>query len=209
MAKVARKSPRNYEIAKGIMRWTRSAVYAKKGLYKIKDKKFGYQKANKTTAAAKQHKVCRKLRPTLTPGTIVIIVAGPMRGRKAVFLKQLESGLLLVSGPYKCNGVPLRRLNPVYCIATSTKIDVSDVQIPKDINDAYFKRIRLHKSSKDAKKMLDKVVKTTTVSQAKKDNQKAVDEQLLKKINAVPMLKEYISSLFSIPRGKAVHTLKF
>lgn len=39
MAKVARKSPRNYEIAKGIMRWTRSAAYAKKGLYKIKDKK--------------------------------------------------------------------------------------------------------------------------------------------------------------------------
>ena len=132
-----------------------------------------------------------------------------MRGRKAVFLKQLESGLLLVSGPYKCNGVPLRRLNPVFCIATSTKIDVSDVQIPKDINDAYFKRARLHKSSKDAKKMLDKVVKSSEVSQAKKDNQKAVDEQLLKKINAVPMLNEYISSLFSIPKGKAVHTLKF
>ena len=131
-----------------------------------------------------------------------------MRGRKAVFLKQLESGLLLVSGPYKCNGVPLRRLNPVYCIATSTKIDVSDVQIPKDINDAYFKRTKLHKN-KAAKKMLDKVVKTTEVSQAKKDNQKAVDEQLLKKINAVPMLNDYISSLFSIPLGKAVHTLKF
>ena len=45
----------------------------------------------------------------------------------------------LATGPYKINGVPIRRLNQAYVIATSTKIDVSGVDVSK-INDDFFKR---------------------------------------------------------------------
>lgn len=66
-------------------------------------------------------------RPSLQPGTVVILLAGRFRGKRVILLKHLSEGTLLITGPFKINGVPLRRVNARYVIATNTKVDLKGV----------------------------------------------------------------------------------
>lgn len=55
---------------------------------------------------------------------------------------------IIYLGPYKINGCPLRRVNQIYCIATTTKLDISNVNIPEHLDDKYFRRKKPQKKSK-------------------------------------------------------------
>lgn len=151
------------------------------------------------------------LRSTITPGTVLILLAGHFRGKRVVFLKRLESGLLLVSGPFTVNGVPIRRVNQAYVIATSTKIDISGVKIPESINDAYFKKVHAAPKAKSEEQFFDKNAKAEkkTVPEQRINDQKSVDEQLLAVIAKTESLKEYLAARFSLTSGVFPHQIKF
>ncbi|CAM9722060.1 unnamed protein product, partial [Discosporangium mesarthrocarpum] len=148
-----------------------------------------------------------KLRGSITPGTILILLSGRFRGKRVVFLKQLPSGTLLVTGPYKVNGVPLRRVNQAYVIATSMKIDLAGVSIPVE-GDEYFARSEAEKKGKE-EEFFAQVSKGSVVSDKRKEDQKVVDAQLTAKIEAAPLLKEYLAAKFTLRNGDRPHEMKF
>lgn len=151
-----------------------------------------------------------KLRQSLTPGTVLILVAGRFRGKRVVFLKRLESGLLLITGPYKINGVPLRRVNAAYVIATSTKINIDSVKIPDHINDDYFKKEKKAKTPvKNEDQLFEKKEQKTTLPEGRIADQKTVDEQVLPLVNGVEFLGKYLGARFSLSRRDFPHEMVF
>jgi len=158
-------------------------------------------------AVRKAVKKPTKLRSSITPGTILILLAGKFAGKRVVFLKQLESGLLLVSGPYKLNGVPLRRVNQAYVIATSTSVDVSNVNVPDSVNDAYFKKPA--QAKKAGKFFADDKKEKNTVSDSRKADQATVDSALVPAVKNVAGLENYLRARFTLTKGQFPHAMKF
>merc|ERR1711865_760323 len=148
-----------------------------------------------------------KLRASITPGTVLILLAGRFKGQRVVFLKQLASGLLLISGPFRVNGVPLRRVPQSYVIATKTTVDISGVTVPKNVDDALFQK------PKQAKKKSDELFfekeKESTIDDARKALQTQVDDKLIAAIKKTPLLTEYLKAKFSLQKGDKPHQMSF
>merc|ERR1711934_374240 len=149
-----------------------------------------------------------KLRKSIQAGTVVILLAGHFKGNRVVVLKQLDSGLLLVTGPYKLNGVPLRRVPQSYVIATQTNVDLAGVAVPAEVNDALFKKPKTA-NKKDEDGFYGDGKKENTIDEARKSLQKSVDQVLLKNISKTPLLKQYIASKFSLKKGQKPHEMTF
>ncbi|KAI8324161.1 hypothetical protein GQ54DRAFT_256976 [Martensiomyces pterosporus] len=150
-----------------------------------------------------------RLRKAITPGTVLILLAGRFRGKRVVFLKQLKSGLLLVTGPFKINGIPLRRVNQAYVIATSTKVDLSGAKVDAKFDDAYFKREEETKLKGTEEEFFGKDAQKKEAPAHKVADQKAADKDVLAAVAKVPYLASYLASTFSLTKGQAPHTLKF
>lgn len=165
-----------------------------------------------------------KLRKSITPGTVLILLAGKYRGKRVVALKQLDSGLLLVSGPFKLNGVPIRRVNQAYVIATSTKVDASSISIPESINDAFFAKAKAAKTTKegeffgegkdkapvsDDKKSEQKVSVVCVILCCSQSDQQSIDDALVAAVKKVDNLAQYLKAPWGLSRSDRFHELKF
>jgi len=175
------------------------------------------------TAVAKKRNVVQRiqlnrktrLRTTLTPGTLCILLTGRHAGKRVVFLKQLPSGLLLVTGPFKLNGVPLRRVNQRYVIATATKLDLSKVKVPETLTDTYFRRDK--KGQRKARQQQQGDIfaapkKEYTVSEDRKKDQVEVDKSILSVVKGhaeKKSLLRYLGSSFGLTSGQYPHRMKF
>jgi large subunit ribosomal protein L6e len=138
-------------------------------------------------------------------------------------------------GPYVLNGVPLRRVNQRYVIATSTKVPVDGVD-SSSIDDEFFAR------EKAAKKPIGEEVflyllnfalqlttphllifdivfrqalfdastpKVTVTSPARLAAQAKIDGVLKTVIDKVDKLSSYLGAKFSLSKADKPHLLKF
>ncbi|XAR64497.1 hypothetical protein NMG60_11024869 [Bertholletia excelsa] len=225
------RTSRNPDLIRGVGKFSRSRMYHKRGLWAIKAKNGGvFPKHDPKPAAPnpvekppkfypaddvrkplvnKRKAKPTKLRASVTPGTVLIVLAGRFKGKRVVFLKQLSSGLLLVTGPFKINGVPLRRVNQSYVIATSTKVDISVVNVEK-FDDKYFaKEVEKKKKKGEGEFFEAEKEEKKSLPQEKKDDQKTVDAALIKSIEGVQDLKTYLAARFSLKSGMKPHELVF
>jgi len=239
MPRKPRNQPRNRELVPGVNRFSRSTMFHKKGKWAIKNKQtvkkkeeikpvvkpFGKKGETRTIKPkgpkfypadyvphrlekTKKHPIIR-LRSSIKPGSVLIVLAGRFKGKRVVFIKQLPSGLLLVTGPFKVNGVPIRRVNQAYVIATSTSIDISGITIDPKFDDSFFKKPKKEKKAKSETDFFATETEKKHLDKAQVESQKAFDTPIMNIIKNQPHLRSYLKAKFSLSRGQFPHDLKF
>lgn len=129
-----------------------------------------------------------------------------------IVCQALSSGLLLVTGPFALNSCPLRRISQRYVIATQTRVNLSKVEIPAHINDAYFKREEKKPKNRGEGDVFAAKKQRFLPSEQKKQDQLAVDKAVRTAISQHPdkkILFKYLRSYFSLSSSQYPHRLRF
>lgn len=98
-------------------------------------------------------------------------------------------------------------MNQAYVIATSTKVDVSGVALPAEVNDAFFKAAEDKKTKGEADFLaMQKAAEgASEVSAARKALQAKVDGA----VKLSEEVKAYLKSKFALRKGDKPHEMVF
>ncbi|KAF2739632.1 hypothetical protein EJ04DRAFT_548940 [Polyplosphaeria fusca] len=153
-----------------------------------------------------------KYRSSLAPGTVLILLSGRFRGKRVVLLRQLPQGVLLITGPFKSNGVPMRRVNHRYVIATSTVVDIAGLDeevLDRVSKDEYWAREKKEGKGEDEFFKDGEVLEKKETDPKRIEDQKKVDKTLMANIRKVADLEAYLSSSFSLQSNDRPHEMVF
>ncbi|XP_022849891.1 60S ribosomal protein L6-like [Olea europaea var. sylvestris] len=218
MAPKTQRVTRNPELIRGVGKYSRSQMYHKRGLWAIKAKNGGKFPIHEKKSVAAEPVAVKA--PKFYPADDVKKPLSNKRKHKPTKLRYQDTSndpaklfpnfyLIAAVGPFKINGVPLRRVNQAYVVATSTKVDISGVNVEK-FDDKYFAKQAEKKKKKGETEFFEAEKEEKNVLPAeKKDDQKVVDAELLKAIECVPELKLYLGARFSLKAGMKPHELVF
>lgn len=179
------------------------------------------QKSTSSCAGAAGKKTKRSgVRASLQPGVIAIILRGRFKGRHVIVLGQANgdqgrSSLVVTAGPYACNGVPMRRIDPAYLIATQTRIDLSALDTSALTSDIFKIQKKDRKRKGEGDFMGDcktNVARKPKYTKEFRDVEKVMDQRLMetiKKDERRKALLGYLRSVFTINSGDMPHRMKF
>jgi len=117
--------------------------------------------------------------------------------------------MLLVTGPFKINGVPLRRVNQSFVIATSASVDISGVKVDAKFTDDYFKRAVTKKTKTEGEFFAEKDDKKQAVKPERVADQKAFDGPIIEAAKKNPTVLAYLKDVFTLHKSMPVHKMKF
>ncbi|XP_053660399.1 60S ribosomal protein L6 [Anopheles marshallii] len=154
----------------------------------------------------------RNIRRSLKPGTVLILLAGRHKGKRVVLLKVMQTGLLLVTGPFEVNACPMRRIEQNYVIATKTRVNLEKLKLPEHINDRYFRRILPKKDTRVERDIFSRKEFKYVPTEQRKADQKVVDAVVKAAIKEHPegkLVMRYLKSMFSLRSNMFPHRMQF